>query len=75
MAEYRTRDLPLAAFLTLRGHASETEQVDGSVWFLFPDEARGDKEAFFGGAEVEAKGYAAAMKALKARVYWQQGGR
>ena len=75
MADYRTRDLPLAAFLVVRGHAPTLEPLDGSVWFAFPAEARDDKEAFFGGAKVEAKGYAAALKSLKAKVYWSQGER
>lgn len=73
MADYRTRDLPLAAYLTQQGHVSSLDPLDGSVWFAFPDpdgSVREAKERFFSGACVPAKTYAATLKACKSRVWF-----
>lgn len=72
---YQTRDLGLAAFLAMGGHKYELrpDPADGkSIWFDFEPAARADKERYFRGEAVSARDYYAAIRAIKARLFWGQ---
>ena len=65
---HSTTDLSCAAFLMARGHPLlRTErQPSGRCVFTFPATARDDAQAFYAGAQVPARGFANALRDLKA---------
>jgi uncharacterized protein DUF5659 len=65
---HTTTDLSCAAFLMARGHPLlRTErQPNGRCVFTFPAEARDDAHTFYAGAQVPARGFANALRDLKA---------
>lgn len=68
---FRTRDIGLASYLSLGGHAYTVEQDEGSsVWFLFPTVTRKNKNAYFNGHMVAARAYYRVLVRLKAVVFW-----
>jgi hypothetical protein len=66
--DHSTTDLSCAAFLMARGHPLlRTErQPNGRCVFTFPAVARDDAHSFYAGAQVPARGFANALRDLKA---------
>ena len=65
--DYRTKELPLAAFLVTKGYELRglLSGQPGQRIFVFGDEVLPDAQAYFRNAPVPARAYAASLRDLK----------
>jgi hypothetical protein len=68
-AQYRTHDLPLAAFLVTQGHVLLRLEGEYRKSFVFSGDAAADADRFYDGATVCAMQYGHALRDLKGRLY------
>jgi hypothetical protein len=67
---FRTRDLPMAAFLVTIGHPLIACEPSGAVLiFEFPAEAANDAPAYLQGGRVPAREFYAALRDLKSLIH------
>jgi hypothetical protein len=73
MNTYRTKDLPIAAFLYASGkRLFESETDNGKVWFIFNDKASCEEmvNSFYRKeASVNAKEFSDALRTLKSLIF------
>lgn len=71
---FSTSDIALAAYIACLGYDYRAHLEENTVYFLFVNTHRREKNSFFSGGTIPAKDYYRELKRAKAHVFWLTSG-